>query len=246
MNRQEIPELPDDILEVLACAKSVGGPSSDTQDAIFARVKQSAAAPMLEVASAAEIATPKSPIKPVIFLSAAVLVAAATAVLSTQHPYDNNISQETTKTVAEYQAQPSAEIPIGADAEDFETQDEADSRKTLVLPVTPRQLATGVERNARRQLATDAPTTTPLPSEQSLLRRARRQFLAQNYLTALSTLRRHRLLYRNGVLAEERDALSIRALAKRGSTERARKLGQTFLQRYPGSIHIPVIQNAIR
>ena len=246
MNRNEIPELPDDILAVLACAKNVDSPSPDTQDAILARVRQSAATPMLEVASAADTATPKPGTKPGILLSAAVLVAAATAVLSTQHPEDNDIPQEAAKTGAEYQTQPSAEIPTGAEAKDLGTQDEAATEKTLALPVTTRQLSTRVERNARRQLAADAPTTTPLPTEQSLLRRARRQFIAQNYLTALSTLRQHRLLYRNGVLAEERDALSIRALAKRGSTERARKLGQAFLQRYPGSIHIPVIQNAIR
>ena len=100
----------------------------------------------------------------------------------------------------------------------------------------------------RRKTAVDSvPTATQgerRPSERSLLERARRQFLSGRYSKALHILRRHQSLYRRGVLAEERDALRIRALISVGRRSEAERYGEKFLSRYPNSIHRSVIRDA--
>jgi len=63
---------------------------------------------------------------------------------------------------------------------------------------------------------------------------------------ALATLDGVRRDFPNGVLAQERDALTIEALLALGDRQRARELATAFLARYPGSPHRATVERALK
>ena len=63
----------------------------------------------------------------------------------------------------------------------------------------------------------------------------RRTLLAGNAREALSLLARAHADFPHGALAEEREALSVRALLGAGETDAARQRGEAFLRRFPRS-----------
>lgn len=72
----------------------------------------------------------------------------------------------------------------------------------------------------------------PPPSEIALVGRARSQ-LARSPAKALASLQRCARLYPDGMLAMERDALTVEALFALGRTDAAVRKGNRFIQRYP-------------
>jgi hypothetical protein len=73
-------------------------------------------------------------------------------------------------------------------------------------------------------------------AELELLRRARGQ-LADTPQRALDTTDQHHALFRDGVFAEEREAIAIEALVRLGQHARARQRAKAFHSRYPNSAY---------
>ena len=163
----------------------------------------------------------------------------------TEVPYET-ISQEVTESPA-----PNHIAAVAADTQPtsvFRTTTEPAQDRPIhsrelssEVPVTRRMLAHRFDPPA-------SPATESIgqPSEQSLILNARKRFLAGRYSRTLALLRKHRSLYRRGTLAEEREALVIRAYAALGKKEIAVLRARSFASRYPGSIHLTAIHEALR
>ncbi len=85
----------------------------------------------------------------------------------------------------------------------------------------------------------ESATSTPkraAPSEASLLGAAQAA-LASNPKRALELTRRHRTLYPNGMLGQEREVIAIEALRRLGSKEKAKERAEKFNEEFPGSPH---------
>jgi hypothetical protein len=98
-----------------------------------------------------------------------------------------------------------------------------------------------------------APTLTPsntspgnsLAPERALLDVARSAFGRGDGNEALAALSRHEKLYPNGQLAEEREALAVRALVQTDRGDQARARASRFRKRYPTSVMLPAVEAAL-
>jgi hypothetical protein len=84
-----------------------------------------------------------------------------------------------------------------------------------------------------------------LAAERRLLDSARSVLVGGDPNNALSLLDAHRARFPRGVLAEERDALSIQALVKAGRNDEARTQAQVFRERSPDSLFSSAVESAI-
>jgi outer membrane protein assembly factor BamD (BamD/ComL family) len=84
-----------------------------------------------------------------------------------------------------------------------------------------------------------------LGAEQALLDAARTALAQGHAADALSPLEAHARRFPRGLLAEEREALSVNALVTVGRNDEARRRGTRFLQRYPSSLLRPTVEAAI-
>jgi hypothetical protein len=78
-------------------------------------------------------------------------------------------------------------------------------------------------------------------AELRLLRQARAAVGRQDFAAALAGIATHARLFRNGRLAEEREALRVIALAGLGRTEDARRAAASFRTHFPHSVLLPAI-----
>jgi hypothetical protein len=83
----------------------------------------------------------------------------------------------------------------------------------------------------------------PLP-EAELIERARAQ-LQNSPAQALVLTKRHRHLYPNGLLAQEREVIAIEALARLGKSQAAQKRAEAFRAAQPNSIHDLRLRSAL-
>ncbi len=90
------------------------------------------------------------------------------------------------------------------------------------------------------------PRSRAAQDEQALLDRGRRALREGRAGGALRAANEHASRYRNGRLAEERDALRVRALEKVGDREASRRAARSFLSRYPSSIHRLAVERVLR
>jgi hypothetical protein len=80
-----------------------------------------------------------------------------------------------------------------------------------------------------------------LAAEQALLDPARAAIARGDGRGALARLALHERRFANGALAQEREAMTIRALVLAGDRDSARRRADTFRSRYPGSLLWPMI-----
>ncbi len=95
----------------------------------------------------------------------------------------------------------------------------------------------------------DRPAPTPrasLEDEQRLLDSARRALTSGSAAAAMVALDTHRARHPQGVLAQEREALRIKATAALGKHAQASRLLQDFEARYPGSLHAPSVRHSVK
>jgi hypothetical protein len=85
-----------------------------------------------------------------------------------------------------------------------------------------------------------------LAAERRMLDAARAALVAGDPKTGLERVGRHAKQFPRGVLAEERDALFIDALVASGRYDDARRRGDGFRARYPGSLFGPSVSAALR
>jgi len=89
--------------------------------------------------------------------------------------------------------------------------------------------------------ASHASQAEPAPDELRLLREARAAVARQDFEAALVPIAEHARRFRNGRLAEEREALRVKALSGLGRTEEARHAADSFEARFPRSVLLPSV-----
>lgn len=98
--------------------------------------------------------------------------------------------------------------------------------------------AVPARRRAARVVAPPAPVTPATavdPGAELRLLAPARQLMAVQPARALELVNEHALTFPQGVFAEERDALTIEALARTGQRDQAERAAQAFTKRYPRS-----------
>ena len=98
---------------------------------------------------------------------------------------------------------------------------------------------------------TEPRASSPKPRESyapelRLLGRAHLAYARANYGTALTLLLEHGRRFPMGRLAEERDALHVRALVASGRTIEARRAADAFDKRFPRSVLRPRVEETLR
>jgi outer membrane protein assembly factor BamD (BamD/ComL family) len=92
--------------------------------------------------------------------------------------------------------------------------------------------------------ARDAKTVPAKPSEASLLSQAQRA-LKSSPERALALTKRHKQLYPNGALAQEREVIAIEALARLDKKGTAAQKASEFGDKYPDSAHQKKVDSAL-
>lgn len=90
-----------------------------------------------------------------------------------------------------------------------------------------------------------APRPSSLAEERALVERARGLLAAGQGQRALAVLAEHQAQFPGGRLGEERESLTIQALANTGQTARARQRFEAFRARHPGSIFLPALRAVV-
>jgi hypothetical protein len=78
-------------------------------------------------------------------------------------------------------------------------------------------------------------------AELHLLRQARAAVAREDYASALAPIADHARRFKDGRLAEEREALRVKALAGLGRTDEARRAAAAFKARFPRSVLLPAV-----
>jgi hypothetical protein len=79
-------------------------------------------------------------------------------------------------------------------------------------------------------------------AELRLLRQARGAVARGDFAAALQPIAEHTHRFKDGRLAEEREALRVKALAGLGRTEEARRAAAAFAARFPRSVLLPAVK----
>jgi hypothetical protein len=83
----------------------------------------------------------------------------------------------------------------------------------------------------------------PAPDELRLLGEARAAVARHDFAAALGPISEHARRFRNGRLAEEREALRVRALSGLGRTDEAQRAADAFETRFPRSVLAPAVSH---
>lgn len=81
-------------------------------------------------------------------------------------------------------------------------------------------------------------------AELALLHRAQVAYASQEYSVTVGLVAEHARRFPNGRLAEERDALRVRSLARSGRTDEARRAADEFAAHFPRSVLLPRLKEA--
>jgi hypothetical protein len=90
-----------------------------------------------------------------------------------------------------------------------------------------------------------SPSRDQLTAERQLLDLARGALEREEPQAALDATARHERGYPNGALAQEREAIAIRALVLLGRTTEARARADRFRSRFPQSLLLPTIESTV-
>jgi hypothetical protein len=110
------------------------------------------------------------------------------------------------------------------------------AREIAGLPPPPVHAAEAPRVQAARLSRADSAR-----AELRLLRQARAAVAREDFAAALSPVAEHTRRFRDGELAEEREALRVKALAGLGRTEQARRAAAAFRARFPRSVLLPAV-----
>jgi hypothetical protein len=86
---------------------------------------------------------------------------------------------------------------------------------------------------------------TGLAAERALLDTARGALEREEGAAALAATSEHERRFPDGILAQEREAMAVRALAMLGRMDEARARADRFHARFPGSALIPALESSI-
>jgi hypothetical protein len=119
-------------------------------------------------------------------------------------------------------------------------------RAAKPAPTVARRAAPAAPADTRADEARKAATSGALAAEQSLLDPARAALAGGDGATALSRLAQHERRFPAGLLSQEREAMTIRALVLTGARADAERRAAAFRSRYPGSLLAPTIDATLR
>jgi hypothetical protein len=117
--------------------------------------------------------------------------------------------------------------------------------------VTPEPSAAGQVRGGERNGPGGQPKAERAPelslaAERRLLDAARAALVAGDPKAGLDKLASHAQQFPRGALAEEREALSVDALVAAGRYDDAKRRGEVFHARFPGSLFAASVAAALR
>lgn len=138
---------------------------------------------------------------------------------------------ETAKPVHAPSAEPAA-LPTPAASPDS-------GREILVDAGAP------TETSVNKPTKESAPSLADPTAERLLIERARSALARADASAAWSALSQHERRYRNGVLAEEREALAVQTLVSLDRREEARRRAQRFHAEFPHSLFGPVVDRVL-
>jgi len=119
--------------------------------------------------------------------------------------------------------------------------------KTVVTPppaATPAATVEEMPESATPARAAGKPILSKADAaraELKLLRQARAAVAREAYAAALTPIAEHAHKFKDGRLAEEREALRVKALAGLGRTDEARRAATAFRARFPRSVLLPAV-----
>lgn len=109
------------------------------------------------------------------------------------------------------------------------------------VPSPPRAAAAPALVSAPASHASRPSQADAGSNELRLLRLARTAISRQDFAAALVPIGEHAHRFRDGRLAEEREALRVRALVGLGRSEEARRAADLFKARFPRSVLLPAV-----
>jgi hypothetical protein len=108
-----------------------------------------------------------------------------------------------------------------------------------VAPAEPAMQPTVVAPAPSKRPARPSIVSESYAAELELLQRAQAAYAGRAFKDALTVVAEHRRRFPNGRLAEEREALRVRALSGAGRTSEARAAAAAFAERFPRSVLLP-------
>jgi hypothetical protein len=121
--------------------------------------------------------------------------------------------------------------------------------RTLSLVPAPSAHAIPAPPTATAKHHRTEPSLSPQESyaaELELLQLAQTAYGRLDYASALTLASEHGRRFPNGRLAEEREALRIRSLARSGRTDEAARAAAAFAERFPRSVMLPRLKHELR
>lgn len=240
--------LPDDLRALLAAERERPDLDADRVASLFDRMSATLALPEPSAADAPDAPVPPAPAVaapdpgiavrllqkyPVGSLLAALAIGASGGAAVT-HAVESPRPTSTLASTVAPTAAPSVTAPLPLPQASLEVPRPASSTSTappVAAPSTPasaRPDATGTR---------DA----DLAVERTLIERARSAMVRGNPQDALAATREHAQRFPGGRFAEERDFITIRALAASGDKARARAAADAFRLRHPQSLLLPAV-----
>jgi hypothetical protein len=126
---------------------------------------------------------------------------------------------------------PAIAAPSATEAPAIVAPSAAEAPATAVAPAVPASAGKAL-RSSRAE---------PGPDELRLLRQARVAVARHDFAAALSPIAEHARRFKDGRLAEEREALRVRALSGLGRSADARHAADAFEARFPRSVLLPAV-----
>jgi len=113
-----------------------------------------------------------------------------------------------------------------------------------VIPDATTGNGDGTSRSSTARVGEAPPTDRDLAMERALIERCSSALVRGDASGALMAAREHARRFRNGVLVEEREALTIQALRSLGRTAEADARAEAFMRRWPASLHGRLIRGS--
>ena len=221
-------ELPDDVRALLASEQTRSEPPAEE----LARIRQTVddrIAPTNAPSRAGQKISARS-------LLLGVVIGAAAA-----HLADRVLRPSRVQVVVRWQRSPAD--PSLADAAVGVT----DARAAAVDAVVGQDAADAAAAlAARRSPLTATGATSEFAAERLLVERCSSALVRGDAAGALVAAREHARRFRDGLLVEEREALTIQALRALGRDAEAAARTEVFLRRWPTSMHAPALRGARR
>ena len=257
--RDNIEPLSPELESLISAASGDDGPSEETRARLYGRLSSTLALPPAPLPPGGEsmglmskAAALLPSVKPVL-VSALVASGIGLAGIAGYVAMGPSSSKESNEV-----SSPKADSPL-------ETQRQMRVEKThdtLRLAATPREQTT--QKEASSPIPETVPTTAKTGSkkagappgkhatkytmaeERRLIEAARQSLREGEVDQALSLLARHHQLFKTGHFLEERDALYILSLSKKGRYLSAKRAAKRFFKKYPNTVFKDAVSAALR